>query len=72
MLLLVRDRAAPFHPVIGIAALGSPIVQIKERDDWIGWQSQPSSLRSLSQPTLAMARWVIRSPGQAAAGAVPR
>ncbi len=40
MLLLVRDRAAPFHPVIGIAALGSAIVQIKERDDWIGWQSQ--------------------------------
>ena len=30
--LLVRDRAAPFHPVIGIAALSSAIMQISERD----------------------------------------
>ena len=40
MRILVRDRAAPFHPVIGIAALGSAIVQIRERDKWIGWQPQ--------------------------------
>ena len=31
MLILVRDSAAPFHPVIGIAAIGSAVIQIAER-----------------------------------------
>lgn len=39
MMILVRDRAAPCHPVIGLAALSSPIVQISERDKWIGWNT---------------------------------
>lgn len=60
MLVLVRDRAAPYHPVIGIAALGSPIVQIKKRDDWIGWQSHAFVTALAENPTLAMARWVVR------------
>src|SRR5262249_35847950 len=34
---LVRDRAAANHPVVAIAALGSPIVQLSVRDQWIGW-----------------------------------
>ena len=58
MLLLIRDRAAPYHPVIGIAALGSPIVQIKERDDWIGWQSSQFIEALIAHPTTRMARWV--------------
>ena len=37
LMFLVRDRAAPFHPVIGIGALSSPVIQIRERDIWIGW-----------------------------------
>lgn len=37
LMLLVRDAAAPYHPVIGIAALGSSAVQIGIRDEWIGW-----------------------------------
>ena len=37
LFFLVRDRAAPNHPVVGIAALGSPIVQLSVRDQWIGW-----------------------------------
>ncbi len=60
MQLLVRDRVARFHPVIGIAALGSPIVQIKERDDWIGWQSSAFVMALTERPTLTMARWVVR------------
>jgi hypothetical protein len=59
MLLLVRDRAAQNHPVVGIAALGSPIVQIKERDDWIGWQSAAFVSALTDRPTVAMARWVV-------------
>lgn len=35
--LLIRDRALPSKPVIGIAALGSPIIHIPERDEFIGW-----------------------------------
>ena len=67
MLLLIRDRAASFHPVIGIAALGSPIVQIRERDDWIGWQSATFLAALAERPTLAMARWVIDRLDRAAA-----
>jgi hypothetical protein len=67
MMLLVRDRAAPCHPVIGIAALGSSIVQIKERDDWIGWQSSELLSALTEEPTLRMARWVVRRLDQAIA-----
>ncbi len=35
--LIIRDRALPNRPIIGIAALGSPIIHIPERDDFIGW-----------------------------------
>lgn len=35
--ILVRDSALPKLPIIGIAALGSPIIHIPERDNWIGW-----------------------------------
>jgi hypothetical protein len=35
--LIIRDAALSSRPVIGIAALGSPIIHIPERDEWIGW-----------------------------------
>lgn len=38
--LIIRDNALPYKPVIGIAALGSPIIHIPERDDFIGWDKQ--------------------------------
>lgn len=34
---LVRDAARPLHPVIGIAALGNSVVQLGDREAWIGW-----------------------------------
>ncbi|WJH36839.1 DUF4338 domain-containing protein [Paenibacillus sp. CC-CFT747] len=34
---LIRDAARDFHPIIGIGALGSSIVQITSRDNYIGW-----------------------------------
>ena len=40
MAFIIRDRAREFHPVIGIGSLGSPIIQIRERDAWIGWQPE--------------------------------
>ena len=60
MLVLIRDRAVPFHPVIGIVALSSAIVQISERDNWIGWQPQAFLASLAANPNLVMARWVIR------------
>jgi hypothetical protein len=58
--ILVRDRAARFHPVVGIAALGSAIVQISERDDWIGWQPHTFLADLSADPSLRMARWVVQ------------
>lgn len=60
LMILVRDRAAPFHPVIGIAALGSPIVQLKERDDWIGWQRDGFLDEARERPTRRLATWIWR------------
>jgi len=35
--LLIRDNAIASKPLIGIAALGSSIIHIPDRDAWIGW-----------------------------------
>jgi hypothetical protein len=60
MLILIRDRAAPSHPVIGIAALGSSIVQIHERDQWIGWHPDQFLTDLTAGPTLRAARWIVQ------------
>lgn len=41
---LVRDEAGPDHPVIGIAALGNPVLQVARRDHALGWS--PQALRN--------------------------
>lgn len=61
MFFLVRDAAAPFHPIIGIGALGSSIVQLKCRDEWIGWQAQSFLARLRTNPTAKYARWLHSS-----------
>lgn len=38
--LLIRDYALPSRPLIGIAALGSSIIHIPDRDEWIGWATK--------------------------------
>jgi hypothetical protein len=38
--LIIRDRALQNKPVIGIAALGSSIIHIPERDSFMGWDIQ--------------------------------
>lgn len=62
--LLVRDRAAPFHPVIGIAALSSAAVRLGPRDRYIGWDTDQVVDRLLageSAVALAWGREVIRN-----------
>ena len=38
--LLVRDDGIDGNPLIGIAALGSSIIHIPDRDKWIGWDKK--------------------------------
>ncbi len=38
--ILVRDQGVNGSPVIGIAAIGSSIIHIGPRDDWIGWDKE--------------------------------
>jgi len=61
MVFLVRDRAAANHPVMGIGALSSPIMQIRERDKWIGWHPETFLERVRREPTPALAKWLIRT-----------
>lgn len=43
--LLIRDDGIKGSPVIGIAALGSSIIHIPDRDNWIGWDVKTRSDR---------------------------
>jgi hypothetical protein len=52
---LVRDAARPYHPVIGIGALGNCVVQLSERDQAIGW-----SLEGIEQTLARRARTIER------------
>lgn len=61
MFFLVRDRAAPNHPVIGIGALGSAIVQLGARDSWIGWTGKKFLERLDHEPSASWATWLDRS-----------
>jgi len=38
--LLIRDDGIDSSPIIGIAALGSSIIHIPDRDKWIGWDKE--------------------------------
>lgn len=38
--VLIRDESLKQRPIIGIAALGSSIIHIPERDDWVGWSKE--------------------------------
>lgn len=58
MMILVRDAAAPFHPVVGIAALGSSVVQQKARDKWIGWDAGIILNRFREKPSRRLIRWL--------------
>jgi len=43
--LIIRDAGLANKPVIGIAALGSPIIHIPERDTYIGWDKNTRTKR---------------------------
>lgn len=57
MPILIRDAATEFHTVIGIAAISSPVVQIAERDRWMGWETDHFITETAHRPTAAVAKW---------------
>jgi uncharacterized protein DUF4338 len=60
MMFLVRDRAASLHPIVGIGALSSPVMQIRDRDKWIGWHPETFLTRVKERPTRALAQWLVK------------
>ena len=61
MAFIVRDRAREYHPVVGIGALGSPIVQIRERDAWIGWQPEAFMEFVRETPSAELGNWLHKT-----------
>lgn len=43
--LIIKDDGVKGSPVIGIAALGSSIIHIPDRDRWVGWDTKTRSHR---------------------------
>jgi hypothetical protein len=61
MTILVRDSAAPHHPIIGIAALGSSMAQQRLRDEWIGWEPSKFVDEMVKHPTTRVSTWINTS-----------
>lgn len=61
MAFLVRDRSQPNHPIIGIGALGSPIVQIRERDAWLGWHPDTFMEFVTDSPSIKLGVWLNKT-----------
>ena len=59
MPILIRDAATKHHAVIGLAALSSPVVQIAERDSWMGWDTQRFFEAIENDPTDKVAAWIV-------------
>jgi hypothetical protein len=57
--ILIRDKAAPNHPVIGIAALGSSVAQQTCRDKWIGWEGETFIQKIKTDPSSKYGEWII-------------
>lgn len=64
MMLLVRDAAAPCHPVIGISAISSTVANNRSRDLQIGWEPGVFT-RSLEKSLNSRrASWLLNIPDQ--------
>lgn len=57
--ILIRDAALDYHPIIGIASIGSSVIQQSERDKWIGWHSDVAT-KLLSQQK-SPGKWVLNT-----------
>jgi hypothetical protein len=60
MPILIRDAATPHHSVIGLAAISSAVVQIAERDRWIGWDTDTFLDEVRKAPSDEVAAWLTQ------------
>jgi hypothetical protein len=67
MLFIVRDRAAAFHPVVGIGALASPIVQLGQRDKWLEWDTDTFIDKMRAKPSARFGQWLVTTTDRAIA-----
>ncbi len=58
MVFLVRDAAAPCHPVMGIAALSSAAMKMKARDEFIGWEPVQVVASLQQKPSRSVVKWL--------------
>lgn len=58
---IVRDKAREFYPVIGIGAIGSSIVQLKDRDSWLGWQAEEFLDYAKTESSPSLGNWLLDS-----------
>ncbi|WP_256807395.1 Druantia anti-phage system protein DruA [Bradyrhizobium sp. Bra64] len=65
MLFLVRDGAAPNHPVMGIGAISSAAVQLEARDRFIGWLGEDIVAACKKDPNPEYADWALATIDQA-------
>lgn len=61
MMLLVRDKAAPSHPVIGLAALSSAAVKLRARDEYLGWEGDAFLAEVDANPSEAVGQWLLKT-----------
>jgi hypothetical protein len=54
MFYLVRDAASPGRPLIGIAALGNPVLGLAQRDEYAGWSASGLRKKLPSLPAEAV------------------
>ena len=56
---LVRDAAQPFHPIIGIFALGNSVLNLTVRDDEIGWTVEAISKQLLRKKDVSYSAQIV-------------
>lgn len=61
MRFLIRDRAAPFDPIIGIGGIGSSIIALRDRDRLIGWDPDTFLARMQTMDRSNFLSWVRSS-----------
>jgi hypothetical protein len=60
MPILIRDAATDYHAIIGLAAISSPVVQIAERDRWMGWETDAFIDALRAEPSQTAASWFAK------------
>lgn len=66
---LVRDAAQPFHPIVGIFALGNSVLNLTVRDDEIGWTVEAISKQLLRKKDVSHSAQIVSGTNGKTVGA---